>query len=127
MGESISATLQEAAHTSANSDMRMFATSLAIQMRAGGNIADLMERLAAVIRERKRLNRRVRVLTAQTQLSKRILIAMPFVLFIAVNMLNPDYMRPLYSTSSGKLLLGIAVTSIAVGSYIMNRMAATTH
>ncbi len=94
--------LQEALQLTAaeydNSELSLFAASVSIQLRTGGNLADLMDRLADVIRDRMRLLRRVRVLTAQTQFSKRVLMILPFVAFAVLNVLTPQYMSPLYST-----------------------------
>ena len=123
MGASLEEALREAAARTRNADMKLLSTSLGIQMRSGGNLADLIGRLAGVIRERLRLNRRVKVLTAQTQMSKRVLLALPFVMFVLFNLLNPTYMAPLYDTSTGRLLIVIGVTGLAMGGWIMNRMA----
>lgn len=84
--------LRQAAIDSGSSEMKMFSTSVAIQLRTGGNLADLMDRLSQVIRERMRLARRV--LTAQTQFSKQVLA---FVTFALLSLLNPKYMGPLYA------------------------------
>lgn len=123
MGESLSSCLQETAEAPVSLDMKMFATSIAIQMKTGGNLADLMERLATVIRERMRLNRKVRVLTAQTQMSKRILIVLPFFIFFMLNFLNPDYMNPLYTTDVGHILLVICVVGLTIGTWLINKMS----
>lgn len=122
MGANLEALLREAGERSSSADMKLFATSVAIQIRTGGNLADLMDRLAAVIRDRMRLQRRVRVLTAQTQMSKRILIALPFVLFILLNFINPKYMSPFYTTFAGKLMIGVGIVLLVVGAWIMNKM-----
>jgi tight adherence protein B len=122
MGANLEQLLREAGDRSSSADMKLFATSVAIQIRTGGNLADLMDRLAAVIRDRMRLQRRVRVLTAQTQMSKRILIALPFVLFILLNFINPKYMAPFYNAFAGKVMLAIGIFLLAVGAWIMNKM-----
>ena len=123
MGESLSTSLQEISESSTSDDMKMFATSIAIQMKTGGNLADLMQRLASVIRERMRLNRRLRILTAQTQMSKRVLIALPFFTFFALTLINPDYMNTLYTTTPGRILLAIGATGLAIGAWLINKMA----
>jgi len=123
MGADLEGILRDAGDDSSSEDMKLFATSVAIQVRTGGNLADLMERLAAVIRDRMRLNRRVRVLTAQTQLSKRILVALPFVLFIVLNIMNPKYMSQFYDTVAGQVMLGVGVLLLALGIWIMNKLA----
>jgi tight adherence protein B len=123
MGAGLEDSLLTTAVATGSQDLKLFATSVSIQMRSGGNLADLIDRLAQVIRERMRLTRRVHVLTAQTQLSKRVLLGLPFILFIVLNMLNPDYMLPLYTTNAGQLLIALGVVQLAVGAWIMNRLA----
>ena len=123
MGRSIEEAIRAAADRSASEDLKLLATSVSIQVRSGGNLAEMIDRLADVIRERIRLNRRMRVLTAQTQFSKRILVALPLVLFVVVNIINPDYIEPMYSTTNGQILLAIAGAGIMAGSWVMNKMA----
>ena len=123
MGLSLEQAIQAEGNVSSNEDMKLFAASLSMQMRSGGNLAHMMERLASVIRDRIRLNRRVRVLTAQTQLGKRILIALPFVLLVVLSVLNPKYIDPLFSTFAGQVLLALGGISVFMGTWMMNRMA----
>lgn len=122
LGLSIEDSLRRAAQVRTSADLKLFATSVIIQLESGGNLADMMDRLTAVIRDRLRLNRHARVLTAQTQLSKRILVALPFVLFMVLNLLNPGYMAPLYSTTEGCYLIGFGAVSLVLGMWAMNRM-----
>ena len=96
---------------------------MAIQLQSGGNLADLMDSLASVIRARMRLNRRVRVLTSQTQLSKRVLIAIPIILFALLNMISPEYMEVFYTTRDGKIMLAIMVSMVLFGVWVMNRLS----
>lgn len=123
LGMSLDEAIRLAAANSQSADMKLFATSVIIQLRGGGNLADMMERLAFVIRERMRLARRVRVLTAQTQFSKRVLLSLPFLVFVLLNVINPQYMKPLYSTSGGHTLLMIAGGGLLAGAWMMNRLA----
>ena len=86
-----------------------------------------MEGLAFVIRERMRLGRRFRVLSAQTHASKRILLAMPVLMFFLMNFLNPEYMKVFYGTFVGGLLLVSASCSMLLGWFVMNRMSVIRH
>ncbi len=122
MGVGLEDALGRTARECEHPDMRLFATSIAIQLRSGGNLADMIHRLAAVIRDRVRLNRHVRVLTAQAQLSKRILLVLPFLLFAMIAVINPRYIEPLYATPTGRMMGIAAVVSLIVGAWIMNRM-----
>ncbi|HSU69761.1 MAG TPA: type II secretion system F family protein [Tepidisphaeraceae bacterium] len=112
--------LREVAEKTLSEDLKLFATCVIIQLRSGGNLADMMDRLAQVIRERQRLARRVKVLTTQTQFSKRVLLALPFLMYVILNVMNPDYMHPLYSTTGGRLMLFVAAIGLLLGWLTMN-------
>jgi hypothetical protein len=86
-------------------------------------LAEMMDRLADVIRDRIRLHRRARVLTAQTQLSKRVLIAIPFVVFVILYVVNREYLLPLYDSSVGRIMLLTAGALLVVGTWVMNKIA----
>ncbi len=123
LGTSLEYAIRTTAEKTNSSDMKLFAAATIIQLGSGGNLADMMHRVAEVIRDRIRLHKRVRVLTSQTQLSKRILIAVPFGLFLLLYILNPKYLEPLYTTPAGKLMLIIAGVCLAIGTWVMNRLA----
>ena len=122
LGLDLKDSIQKVAKGSYNSELKFFATAVAIQLQSGGNLADLMDSLANVIRARIKLNKRVRVMTAATVFNKRVLIALPIIMFFLLDILNPKYMEPLYTTGSGKILLIITTASILFGAWIMNRM-----
>ncbi|MAY73345.1 MAG: hypothetical protein CMJ31_01210 [Phycisphaerae bacterium] len=122
-GVGLEESLRRVAAAHPSNDLKLFAASVAIQVRAGGNLAETTSRLADVIRERLRLARRVRVLIAQTQMSKQVLLGLPVVVFGLLNIINPDYVDPMYTTPTGQLMLSIAVGGLLVGSWVMNKMA----
>jgi tight adherence protein B len=124
MGVGLDDGIQRAANNTESEDLRLFSTCLAIQMRSGGNLADMMDRLAFVMRERMRLGRRIRVLSSQAQLSKRVLAGLPVVLFGLMSVVNPSYAATLYTTEQGKVLLAIAAGALLLGMFVMNKMAA---
>ncbi len=123
LGKSLEEAIEITAAKSPSPDMKLFAASTVIQIRSGGNLADMMDRLVEVIRDRMRLQRRVRVLTAQTQLSKRVLIFIPFGLFFFLAVSKPGYLEPLINTQVGHYLLLGAGLSLLMGSWVMNRIA----
>jgi tight adherence protein B len=123
LGVSLQRALVNASQKSRSPDMKIFATSVVIQLRTGGNLADMIDRVAWVVRERMRLSRRARVLTAEAQLSKWVLLALPIGMFVLLNLINPEYMDPFYTTFLGKVMLFVAVGMLAVGAWTMNRMA----
>ena len=123
LGISMGDSLRRVSLETSSADLRIFAASVIIQLESGGDLADMMGRIAFVIRERLRLVRKVRTLTTQTQFSKRILIALPIFMFIILNVVNPKYMSMLYDTFLGQILLGLAAVMMLLGTWMMNRMA----
>jgi len=126
LGMAMDQSLREVADRHDSEDLKFFATSVVIQLRSGGNLADMMERMANVMRERGRLARRVKVLTAQTQLSKRILLALPFFVFILLTIVNPTYMHPLYVTTLGQMVIAAAGVGLLLGWMMMNWLSKLT-
>lgn len=123
MGLRLEDALRRAAALSRSPDMRLLAATLTINLRTGGNMADVMQGLARVIRERMRLGRRFRTLFAQTQFSKRLLLAMPFAALLSLQAIAPDYLDVLYATRAGNLLLLAAGVCLFLGWLLMNQMA----
>jgi tight adherence protein B len=123
LGVSLEEAVRESAEGSGHDDLKLFATSVTIQLRSGGNLADTIERLASVVSDRIRLGRRVRVLTAQTQLSKRLLLALPLVMFVVLTAIKPQYIERLHATDDGRVLLAVAAAGLVIGAWSMNRLA----
>lgn len=123
LGLDIEASMRRIAEASHNADLKLFATAVGIQLSSGGNLAELMDSLASVMRSRVRLHRRVRVLTAQTNMSKWILISLPVLLFVALNVIAPRYMELFYTTTPGQFLLAGTVISVVLGAWLMERLS----
>lgn len=123
LGADLSDSLAQAAQNTPTSDVRLFTASIAIQVRSGGSLADMMDRLAAVVRDRMRIVRKARVLSAQTQLSKRILIVLPIAMFVFLNFIATDYMEVFYTTFVGNVMLVAAAAGLVLGAWVMSRMA----
>jgi tight adherence protein B len=100
-------------------DVRFFVTALLIQKETGGNLAEILDGLARVIRDRFRLYREVQVRTAQGRLTAAILIALPIIMVIALSILNPTYMRALFDDPKGPLILTTAGGMQVIGSAIL--------
>jgi len=124
MGLDLQDSIRRVADANRNADLKIFATAVTIQLGSGGNLAELMDSLAAVMRSRMRLHRRVRVLTAQTQMSKRILIGLPILLFLILNIIAPTYMHSFYVTWSGRYMLAATIGSILLGTWLMGKLSA---
>lgn len=91
----------------------------ALHHRTGGNMSEVLERVADSVRERGELRREMQALTAQARLSRYIVTALPPGVVLVVALINPSYVWPLFHTSTGVLLLFIATSLVIGGSLIM--------
>ena len=96
-------------------DVRILVTAILIQREVGGNLAEILDNLAAVVRARFTIRRQLRVYTAQGRLTGYLLAALPLILFSILYMLNPSYMSILFTDPVGKLLILVAVSMQLVG------------
>jgi len=103
-------------------DLRFFIISVIIQRETGGNLAEILGKIAYLIRERFKLQNRVQVLSAEGKLSAIILIAIPFVVALALSVLNPVYIRTLLIDPIGKGLVAFALLMMMIGVVVMKRM-----
>jgi tight adherence protein B len=93
-----------------------------IQRQAGGNLAELYERVAETLREREKLQGEVDTLTAEAKMSALILIALPFGVAFMVQLLNPEYLEVLYKTTPGRVVVAGALLAMATGVLWMRRI-----
>jgi tight adherence protein B len=103
-------------------DVRFFVTALLIQKETGGNLSEILENLAHVIRDRFRIYRDARAKSAHGRLTAIILIVLPLLMVLALGNVNPNYMRILYSDPLGlRILWGAAIWQI-VGAFLLWRI-----
>ncbi len=103
-------------------DLRFFIISVILQRETGGNLAEILEKIAQIIQERFKLQAHIRVLSAEGKLSSIILIALPFVITIALYVLNPIYIKTLFSDPMGRLMIAYALLMMVIGIFVMKRM-----
>ena len=96
-------------------DVRFFATAVLIQRETGGNLSEILENLAHVVRERFKILRQVRVYTAHGRMTGYVLLALPAVLCIALAFINPDHMNMLFRERLGQMLLMVALGMQFIG------------
>ena len=104
-------------------DIKMFVTSLLIQRETGGNLSEIFNGLATIIRDRAVLREQVATLTAEPRFTGYVLSLMPVIAFFALMWLNRPMMIPLLETDSGRLILLYAAGSIGVGYVVMRKIA----
>lgn len=103
-------------------DVQFFVTALLIQKETGGNLAELLENLAHVIRDRFRIYRDVRTKSAHGRLTAGILVALPPLMALGLGIMNPSYLPVLYHDRIGPLILWGAVIWQAIGSVLLWRI-----
>lgn len=104
-------------------DLPFFIVAVTMQQETGSNLAEVLENLSEVIRERFKLYGKVRSLTAMGRASANLLAAWPPIMVGALYGVNPDYIRPLWETPEGHLMMLVAGFLILVGYIVCRRMA----
>jgi tight adherence protein B len=105
-----------------STDVGYFVISVLIQRETGGNLAELLNNLSRLIRERLKLLGSVRVLSAEGRLSAQILTVLPFALALVINLINPGFMKVLWTDPVGLKMIAIALMMVVVGIYAMSRI-----
>lgn len=103
-------------------DARFLATAILLQRETGGNLSELLDNLAVVIRDRLRVRRQVRTVTAHGRLTGWILSALPPVIALALSIIRPEYISTLVSDSLGIQLLIVALTLEMLGIVFIRRI-----
>lgn len=105
-------------------DVRMFVTALMVQREAGGNLAEILDKLSYTIRERFKLQGQIKALTGQSRLTGYILGCAPIFLFVGLYFFANSYVRPLYDTDLGRLLLLGALVMQGLGFMVIQKIIA---
>ena len=103
-------------------DVKFFVTAVMLQRETGGNLAEILDNLSYVIRERFKIQRQVRVYTAQGRLTMALLMGMPPIIVTAMLLLNPSFIRPLFSDPIGHFLLVAGITLQTVGYFVIRKI-----
>ncbi len=103
-------------------DVKFFVTAVMLQRETGGNLAEILDNLSYVIRERFKIQRQVRVYTAQGRLTMALLMGMPPVIVVTMLVLNPAFIRPLFSDPIGHTLLVAGICLQTVGYFVIRKI-----
>jgi tight adherence protein B len=105
-----------------NLDLRFFVTSVAIQRQTGGDLAEILDKIGHVVRERYRILGQVKALTAEGRLSGLVLIALPFGLFLMMLHMKPDYIQMLWTDPLGIKMSIFALIMQVLGAYSIKKI-----
>ncbi len=105
-----------------NLDLKFFATAVILQRQTGGDLAEILDKISGLIRERFQIWGQIQALTGEGRLSGVVLMALPVVLFLAVYKLNPDYIMVLFTDPMGKKMLAVAIFLQVLGALAIRKI-----
>jgi tight adherence protein B len=99
-----------------------FGIVIQIQQQAGGNLSEALGNLSRVLRDRKKMRAKVQALSMEAKASAAIIGALPFIVAFLVYLSSPNYIMPLFTTSTGHLILGVSGIWMSIGIFVMRKM-----
>ena len=103
-------------------DLQFLITAMLVQKETGGNLAEVLDKTGAVIRERSRLLGQLRIYTAQGRMTGWILGLLPFLIFLLMNIVNPGYAHMLTSDPMGRKAVWVGLGLMSIGVYTIRRI-----
>jgi tight adherence protein B len=103
-------------------DVKFFATAVMLQRETGGNLAEILDNLSYMIRERFKILRQVRVYTAQGRLTMMLLMGLPPVIVITMLIVSPGFIQPLFNDPIGHMLIAAGITLQTIGYFVIRRI-----
>ncbi len=105
-----------------NLDLKFFATAVVLQRKTGGDLAEILDKIGHLVRERFQIWGQVQALTGEGRLSGIVLLVLPLVLFIAVYRLNPDYVNLLFTDEMGRKMLATGIVMQILGALVIRKI-----
>jgi tight adherence protein B len=103
-------------------DVKLFVTAILIQRETGGNLAEIIDKISHVIRERFRVQGQLKIFTAQARMSGWILSLLPIGVAVLIGIMNPEYMKPLWFERTGRILIVVAVILQVLGALAIRKI-----
>jgi tight adherence protein B len=122
LGTSTDEALQNLANRVESDDLRLVVTAINTARSVGGNMAEMLDSLSSTIRERFRIEGRIRSLTAQGKLQGYIIGAMPLLVWLAFDAIRPDLTRPMMTHWFGYAVVGLVVVMETLGAFFIRRI-----
>jgi len=122
LGIPIDETLRNMTERIPNLDLKFFVTALILQRQTGGDLAEILDKIGSLIRDRFRIWGQVQALTGEGRLSGVVLLALPFVLLVAVYQLNPDYIMVLFNDPLGTKMLAVGALMQVAGALVIRKI-----
>lgn len=103
-------------------DVKFFVTAVMLQRETGGNLAEILDNLSYVIRERFKIMRQVRVYTAQGRLTMMLLMGLPPIIVVTMLIMNPSFIHPLFADPMGHTLVVAGITLQTIGYFVIRKI-----
>ncbi len=122
LGSTSEAALEAMAKRMDSTNFGFVVMAVNIQRTVGGSLAEILDMVADTVRQRQQFTRKVKALTAQGRMSAYVLLAMPFLMGLAIFALNPTYMSILFTSTAGKAMIGVSLVMMAIGGMIIRKI-----
>jgi tight adherence protein B len=103
-------------------DVKFFVTAILVQRETGGNLAEIIDKISYVIRERFRVQGQLKIFTAQARMSGFILALLPIGIAVMIGILNPEYLKPLWFERTGRIMIAVAVILQILGMLAIRKI-----
>jgi tight adherence protein B len=122
LGRSMDEALMDAARRLGSRNFDYVISVVSIQNEVGGSLANLFDMVSDAVRQRQQFSKKVRALTSMGRTSAYVLCGLPFFLLVLLSIINYQYMKPIFTTSTGKVLLVIALIGMAIGGVVLRKI-----
>jgi tight adherence protein B len=122
LGMTSEAALEAMAQRMNSTNFGFVVMAVNIQRTVGGSLAEILDMVADTVRQRQQFSRKVKALTAQGRMSAYVLLAMPFLMGLAIFALNPSYMSILFTSAAGKVMIAGSLVMMGIGSMIIRKI-----
>lgn len=123
LGVPIEVALWRVAKTVQTDEFNFLIVAMSIQRDTGGNLAETLANLSALLRARQQLRLKIRAFTSEARTTMMIMVGLPFLVGGGLFVISPGYIGPLFSTEAGQMIAGAAACSMGIGIFIMNKIA----
>jgi tight adherence protein B len=122
LGVTLEAAIEEMTNRVPNLDLRFFATAVILQRQTGGDLAEILDKIGYLVRERFKIWGQIQALTGEGRLSGIVLLALPPGLFVVMYYLNPGYSMTLFTDPMGHQMLAGAIVLQVVGALVIRKI-----
>ena len=114
--------IEDMANRVPNMDLRFFATAVVLQRQTGGDLAEILDKIGHLIRERLMILGQIQALTGEGRMSGAVLLALPPVLFLVMLKLNYEYVMMLFTDEIGRYMLCAALITQVIGALVIKKI-----